>query len=275
MKPDKQSPNNDDDLDDQIDVQPRIPEMIHIPAGESFLGTGQEQIRFMVGHEDWALEWEEKDMFQVEQPLHKVILPAFEIAKYPITNDAYYQFVLDANARIPRGWSGLRYVEELRDHPVIWISWQDAQAYVHWISEKTGESYRLPTEAEWEKAARGTDARVYPWGDSFDPWRCNTMESGKRQTTPVGVYSPGGDSIWEVCDVIGNVWEWTSSVLKNYPYRADDGREAPDAPGKRVVRGGAWYYSRKLARCSSREGMLPDYSSNSMGFRLAKTIHTT
>jgi formylglycine-generating enzyme required for sulfatase activity len=272
MKSDKPLLANDNDAEDRIDVLPRIPVMMTIPAGESLVGTGEEQIRFMVGHEDWALEWEENDMFLLEQPQNKLNLPAFEIAKYPITNEAYYQFVLDENHRIPRGWIGLRYSDEFRDHPVTWVSWQDAQAYVKWINERTEDQYRLPTEAEWEKAARGLDARIYPWGDNFDPWRCNTMESGKRQTTQVGIYSPGGDSIWDVCDLIGNVWEWTSSLVKNYPYEANDGREDPKEAGKRIVRGGAWYYSRKLARCSSREGMLPDNVSNAIGFRLARSL---
>jgi toxoflavin biosynthesis protein ToxD len=270
MKTDKPSPH--DDPEERVDYSPRIPVMIPIPAGDSMMGTGEDQIRYLVGHEDWALEWEEKDMFLVEQPLHKITLPAFEICKYPITNEAYYQFVLDANYRIPRGWIGLRYSDEYKDHPVTWVTWQDAQAYVKWMNERTGDRYRLPTEAEWEKAARGTDARIYPWGDGFDPWRCNTMESGKRQTTPVGIYTPGGDSIWEVCDLIGNVWEWTSSLLKNYPYKSNDGREDPNDPGKRVIRGGAWYYSQKLARCSSREANIPNYYSNSIGFRLARSL---
>ena len=271
MKLDLLPAHSGKDENEELVVQPHIPVMIPISAGDTWLGTGPDQIRFMVGHEDWALEWEERDMFLVEQPLHKLFLPAFEIAKFPITNDDYYQFVLDANYRVPKGWSGLRYIDEFKEHPVTWVSWRDALAYTKWISSKTGENYRLPTEAEWEKASRGIDQRVYPWGDTFDPWRCNTIESGKHQTTPVGSYTPGGDSPWEVCDLVGNVWEWTSSLLINYPYQAGDGRENLATPGKRVTRGGAWYYSRKLARCSSREGMLPDYTSNALGFRLARS----
>jgi formylglycine-generating enzyme required for sulfatase activity len=147
----------------------------------------------------------------------------------------------------------------------------DALEYCRWLHAQTGLAYRLPTEAEWEQAARGDDGRIYPWGNEFDPWRCNTVESGKRRTTEAGEYSPAGDSPFGLADIAGNVWEWTSSKLQPYPYRPEDGREDPRGSGKFAVRGGAWYYSRKLARCSSREGVLENYISPALGFRLART----
>ena len=246
--------------------------MIPIPAGSFWMGTSEQQIKHLLEREDWAVEWFNSDLFLVEQPQHPLVLPAYEIARYPVTNNDYTVFIYNTGYRVPRTWNGFHCSEGLDDHPVTGVSKIDADAYIKWLNTATGINYRLPTEAEWEKAARGIDQRIYPWSDNFDPWRCNTIESGKKQTTPVGLYSPGGDSHYNVADMVGNVWEWTKSMMQPYPYHPDDGREIP-APGKKlVVRGGAWYYSRALARVSSREGFLPDYVSPALGFRLARSL---
>ncbi|MDD5370660.1 MAG: SUMF1/EgtB/PvdO family nonheme iron enzyme [Anaerolineaceae bacterium] len=251
-----------------------LPEMILVPSGECWIGTSEEQMKQLVLVEDWARDWLDNDLFQVEQPDHQLSLPAFEIARYPVTNEEYYQFVLETSYRIPRGWTGLRFLEGQGLHPVTWVSWRDTQAYLDWVNESTNNTFRLPTEVEWERSARGDDRRVYPWGTAFDSWRCNTVESGKRWTAEVGSYSPGGDSPFGVEDMVGNVWEWTSSLLRPYPYNGEDGREDHEpGSGKRVVRGGAWYYSKKLARCSVREGLNIDYLSGSLGFRLARKVN--
>jgi toxoflavin biosynthesis protein ToxD len=247
------------------------PMMVGIAAGPFFMGTSTEQIYMLFAREDWAQEWYDKDLFQVEQPFHEVTLPEFEIGRFPVTNQEYFQFIWESGYRAPRSWMGLHFPSGLETHPVVGISRKDALAYIDWLNLRYKMNYRLPNEAEWEKAARGNDGRIYPWGNEFDPWRCNTVESGKNSTTPVGSYSPGGDSQSGIADMIGNVWEWTTSYLLPYPFDLE--MNTPSEPRTRcVVRGGAWYYSQKLARCACREGVLPDYVSSSLGFRLARTV---
>lgn len=249
-------------------VQP--PDMIKIPAGRFLMGTSDEQVIFLLSREEWAHDWYENDLFIIEQPQTPIELPSFYIAQYPVTNLEYYIFIFKTGYRLPKTWSGFHYPEDTADHPVTGISKQDALAYIEWFNKQTNMKFRLATEAEWEKAARGEDDRIYPWGNEFELWRCNTQESSKAGTSTVGSYSPSGDSPYGVADMVGNVWEWTSTQMFPYPYLPDDGREDPSATGKCVVRGGAWYYSRKLARCSAREGVIPTYISAALGFRLAK-----
>lgn len=250
------------------------PAMLEIPAGEFFMGTSEENIKLLQLREaDWAYEWSDNDLFVAEQPLHTVSLPAFEIARSPVTNADYHCFIWDVGYRLPRNWTGFTFREDTENHPVVGVSKIDAEAYIEWLNQKTKMNFRLPTEAEWERAARGTDGRIYPWGNTFDPWRCNTAESVKKGTTPVGFYSPGGDSPCGAADMVGNVWEWTQSLFVQYPYLVTRTSESEiKARGRYVVRGGAWYYTRKLARCAAREGILANHLSPSIGFRLTRSL---
>jgi formylglycine-generating enzyme required for sulfatase activity len=249
------------------------PAMILIPEGKFFMGTSEDDIKLLqLKESDWAYEWSDNDLFAAEQPQHVVTLPAFEIAQYPVTNAEYHTFIWDVGHRLPRNWSGFTYREDTQNHPVVGVSKVDAEAYISWLNNKTGLVFKLPTEAEWERAARGDDGRIYPWGNTFDPWRCNTAESVKRGTTPVGSYSPGGDSVCGAADMVGNVWEWTQSLFLPYPYRHNSNREDIRSTGRYVVRGGAWYYTRKLARCAAREGILTNHLSPSIGFRLTRSL---
>ncbi|MBK6790978.1 MAG: SUMF1/EgtB/PvdO family nonheme iron enzyme [Anaerolineales bacterium] len=251
----------------------KTPTLIPIPAGKFLMGTSEEDIMLLQMKEsDWAYDWSDNELFTAEQPQHQVTLPAFEIAQFPVTNSEYYIFIWDRGHRIPRTWPGYSFQEGTDDHPVVGISKIDAGEYIKWLNEKTGITYRLPTEAEWEYSARGEDGRIFPWGNTFDPWRCNTAESMKKVTSPVGSYSPSGDSVFGVADMVGNVWEWTQSLFMPYPYKPNTNREEIKPNGRYVVRGGAWYYSRKLARCAVREGVLQDHLSPSIGFRLARTL---
>jgi formylglycine-generating enzyme required for sulfatase activity len=251
----------------------KIPVMVEIPAANFLMGTSDDNIKqLQLKESDWAYEWFDNDLFAAEQPQHRVALPAYEIAQGPVTNAEYYTFIWDSGHRIPRAWTGYTFPDETESHPVVGVSKIDVEAYVEWLSKKTEMRFRLPTEAEWEHAARGVDGRIFPWGNTFDPWRCNTAESVKKGTTLVGSYSPGGDSVYGVADMVGNVWEWTQSLFMPYPYRPNTNREEIKPRGRYVVRGGAWYYTRKLARCTVREGVLPDHLSPSIGFRLARSI---
>lgn len=250
----------------------KTPTMISIPAGKFLMGTSDDNIQqLQLKESDWAYEWSDHDLFAAEQPQHLVTLPAFELAQSPVTNAEYYIFIWDSGHRIPKAWTGYTFPEDTDNHPVAGVSKLDVEAYLHWLNQKTGMNFRLPTEAEWERAARGEDGRIYPWGNTFDPWRCNTAESMKKGTTPVGFYSPSGDSVCGAADLVGNVWEWTQSLFMPYPYRPNTNCEENKPKGRYVVRGGAWYYTRKLARCAVREGVLPDHLSPSIGFRLART----
>lgn len=239
------------------------PQMVPVPAGEFWMGTTPEQAAQAVK------EGLYKDTVKNEQPQHKVLLPAYAIGKYPITCREYQSFLQDSQQRPPQGWSGNDYPEGKGDHPVVNVSWQDAQAYCAWLSQKTGKSYRLPGEAEWEKAARGMDGRIYPWGDQFDAGRANTLEARLKDTTPVGQFSPQGDSPYGCADMAGNVLEWISSLLKPYPYNPQDGREDPQAPGSRAVRGGAFNHSRGYAHCAYRSDTSPGVRGDVIGFRVA------
>ena len=146
-----------------------------------------------------------KDWVTREQPQHTVELTDYFIGKYPVTNSEYQLFIQEVGQPSPRGWSGSQFPEQKGAHPVINVSWEDAQAYCDWLGKKTGKNYHLLTEAEWEKAARGADLRIYPWGDAFDPGKANTAESSIGGTTPVGQYSPQGDSPYGCADMAGNV----------------------------------------------------------------------
>ena len=150
--------------------------------------------------------------------------------------------------------------------PVVGVNWHEANAYCTWLSAVTGKSFRLPVELEWEKAARGVDGRVYPWGDQFDSHKCNSVEGQIYRTTPVGLF-PSGVSPNGIFDASGNVWEWTDSWYKAYPgQKADQSKDYGEK--YRTVRGGSWDLDRRFVRCATRTRNVPDSFSGSIGFRL-------
>jgi len=237
-----------------IDVHVLEPELVHVPAGLFTMGS---------------------DEINEAKPVHTVNLPEYWIGKYPVTNEEYAVFVratghpapyVGESWAQPYNWQENNPPRGKEKHPVVLVSWHDAVAYCRWLSEMTGKPYRLPTEAEWEKAARGTDGRRYPWGNNWDAKRCNTQEAKAGGTTPVGQY-PQGASPYGALDMAGNVWEWCSSLHQSYPYWADDGREDMAASGPRVLRGGAWDGDRGGARCADRSGNYPVDRNYYVGFR--------
>ena len=161
----------------------------------------------------------------------------------------------ERSRREPALWDDAAYTGP--NQPVVGVTWYEANAYCAWLSEMVGHPCRLPSETEWEAAARGGRVRLYPWGYRFDPARANTVEGRVLGTTPVGLY-PRGVGPLGLWDGAGNVWEWTSSLYQPYPYRPDDGREDTSASGRRVRRGGGWSNNGRLARCASRLYGPPD-----------------
>ena len=221
-------------------------DMVLVPAGE-----------FTMGSNDW---WPKSG------PEHKKSVNAFYIDKYEVTNKKYKTFVDSAGYKPPDHWEGNKIPAGRENHPVVYVSWFDADAYCRWTGKK------LPTEAEWEKAARGTDKRAFPWGDKFRRENANTPQLGKEDTMPVGSFEKG-KSPYGVYDMAGNVWEWTSDWFLPYP-----GNTHPDenyGEMYRVVRGGSWY-DCTYYRCGisaptyNRIFFNPSTRNNNFGFRCAK-----
>ena len=239
------------------------PQLVQVPEGGFLMGSTPEQVAALVReYPDW------RGWFERERPQQRIHLRGYEIGRYPITNVEYRSFVRDANHRPPRHWEGDSYPGGMSDHPVVYVTWHDARAYCEWLSKRTDKLYRLPTEAQWEKAARGIDGRTYPWGEDFEEAKCNSGHTEIRTTTPVGQYSPKGDSPYGLADMAGNVWEWTSTLYRDYPYEAGDGREDQEEVGLRVLRGGGFTGSRRRVRCSYRGRGGPRYRDDILGFRV-------
>jgi formylglycine-generating enzyme required for sulfatase activity/predicted Ser/Thr protein kinase len=247
-------------------VQPFEPEMVLIPAGEFSMGSNLSV---------------DKHAGDEERPQHALYLPDYYLAKTPVTNAQYAAFVQSTGHAPPEHWEkrifGRKPPKGREDHPVVNVTWYDAVAYCNWLAGVTGKPYCLPSEAEWEKGARGNDGRIWPWGNQWDAKQCNSGDS-KEDTTPVGAY-PQGASPYSLLDMAGNVWEWTHSLWGmdwrkasfKYPYDPDDGREDLDAPDSvfRVLRGGSLNVARDSVRCASRGRDAPRNRSKVYGFRVA------
>jgi formylglycine-generating enzyme required for sulfatase activity len=219
--------------------------MIAIPAGE-----------FTMGSEN-----------KIERPPHAVFVDAFEIDQFEVTNEQFEKFVAETgyvtDAEKAGDTSWRYYTTNKPNHPVVKVSWNDAKAFCEWAQK------RLPTEAEWEKAARGTDGRTYPWGNDWDVNKANTKEAGYRGTTIVGSF-PDGASPYGVMDMAGNVSEWTSDWFQPYPgYPGGDSEAQYFGEKFRVIRGGGWF-DQDLVRTAARSNSSVTLANDDVGFRCAR-----
>jgi formylglycine-generating enzyme required for sulfatase activity len=220
--------------------------MIRIPAGPFVRGS---------------------DEFDIEGPRRSTDLPSYWIDRYPVTNSEYLAFVAATGRGEPPDWPTGRPESRKLTHPVERVSWFDAVAYAEWAGK------RLPTEAEWEKAARGTDGRRWPWGDQFDEARCIVWDHAMAvdETTVDVKAHPNGASPFGVEQMAGNVEEWVADEL--LPYPGSQHRSPFASGGLRVVRGGSWFFTQEHARCAYRRGLSPEFTGWSQcggpGFRCA------
>lgn len=228
--------------------------LLYVPSGEFTMGSDKYISNI---HAD-------------ERPMHKVTLPSFWMDQTEVTNKMY-ALCVKAELCQPPNYAGStthnKYygTDEFAEYPVlIGSDWNQAKTYCEWAGR------RLPTEAEWEKAARGTDARIYPWGNKAPTSNLANYNSIIGDTTKVGNY-PAGVSPYGVLDMAGNVWEWVSSLYKSYPYSAIDGRENLNTNGARVLRGGSWLDSAYNVRSGVRPfGIPPIDNTLTIGFRCAR-----
>jgi serine/threonine-protein kinase len=221
---------------------------------------------------------------QHETPQHEVILPAYRIGKYPVTNGQYEEFISQTKTLVSpiMRWDGQKAPEGLEDHPVTGVTWFEALAYCQWLSEKTGHTYSLPNEAQWEKACRGGNNNcLYPWGEQFDPARCNHAQ---QNIAPVNKYPAQNE--FGCCDLVGNVLQWTCTLWGKkrfppepqygYPWK-DDGRNDLSANReiRRAVRGSTMAQDIASHRCSVRSGQAPEdrgFQGARYSFRIVMSV---
>lgn len=253
---------------------PRIdaytPDMVDIPGGTATIGTAADTVDGL--YERFKQFGVRRNWIEKETPRFEVAVEPFRMARFPVTNLEYRIFLEDGgHDDIPTSWPfGCPSIID-DNRPVYTVTPQAADAYVAWVSRKTGRKFRLPTEYEWEYAAAGPSGLQYPWGNEIMEDACNTMETGLLGTSPVGMF-PRGDSPFGLCDMAGNVEEYVSTSYHPYP----GGEIVEDDLYRklgfyRIARGGAFNRFIDLARCQRRHGAYPK-SLYAIGFRLAEDI---
>lgn len=233
---------------------------VEIPAGLLLQGTPTEDVAAIAAaHADIGVE---RSWIAKEAPRHEVTLPAFAIARTPVTVEQWSRFADEVGLPLPHQSHG-------QNHPIDGVRWDEANHFCTWLADKYRLRVRLPTESEWERAARGGDAREYPWGARYEPGRANLADLRIRKTTPVGSF-PRGASPFGVLDLAGNVDEWTATSYEPYPGAPPDAPSVADANSvatdPHVTRGGGFVHNRDLARCARRHGLFAPVRG--VGFRL-------
>lgn len=193
-----------------------------------------------------------------EKPEHEMSVVPFYIDRYEVTNEEYYEFIRVTRHASPSNWISGKFPAGEDKYPVAYVSWFDAQEYAKWIGK------RLPTETEWECAARSDDRRLYPWGNDFTPQNANSTETEKNHPMPVGSY-PAGASRFGILDMAGNVAEWTDSDYSLY-----EGSKARMEPGNKIIRGGSFRFDKRQAMVTTRWSVPPGTLKDYIGFRLAR-----
>lgn len=262
----------------------------HIPAGKFQMGLSDEQIQ-SIKRMAWEGEW----IYDDETPSHTVDLPGFYISRYPITVKQYQLFLKADDGYWEDLWwteTGLKLREILESSvhetggipdntPQTNVSWFEAAAYCRWLSHRCGYEIKLPSEAEWEKAARGTDGRFFPWGNDYDPELCNVAETGIFRPCPVGCFPFPNQQFGRntPLDMCGNVWEWCTTIYQkgqdapfSYPYKDNDGREVLERTDSfvTITRGGSYTNIPHLARTTFRGRDRPSFKPPRQGFRVVK-----
>lgn len=225
--------------------------MILIPEGEFLMGSEQ-------GRDN-------------EKPVHRVWVDAFEISLTSVTNREYRRFAGQTSHERPR------YIDDPLfnhpDQPVVAVNWYDAVAYCEWMSAQTARQYRLPTEAEWEKASRGgLVGKLYPWGDEF-PEETDHYERGWKtdRPDPVGLHKPNAFGLYNMAD---NVHEWCLDYYdpEYYSYSPHRSPRGPSHGSRRSSRGGSWRHHLKITRCAARSSIPPDHCYADYGFRVVRCV---
>jgi iron(II)-dependent oxidoreductase len=242
--------------------------MVLIAAGGFWMGLSEIEIKQLVNeHPDWKFEW-----LSNETPQRRVCLDSFYIGKYEITN-AQYERMLEDNPDYeePPYWNHEKF--NAPNQPVVGVSWNDAVAYCNWLSEKTKRKYGLPTEAQWEKAARGDDGRTFPWGNTEPDIRKANFMQQVGGTMAVGNKPGGMNPVYVTLDMAGNVAEWCGDWYNEDYYRTSVEAENPSGPllgNEKVVRGGSWQDGAFFLRCTARNKFSPDTKREIIGFRVAR-----
>jgi len=241
--------------------------LVYVPEGEFTMGSNADDA--LAECQKISTDCE-RGWFTNEEPPHSVSLDAFWIDQTEVTNQQYAACVSGGGCAPPFDTSSYTHTSyygnsEFDKFPVVYVDWNQANTYCSWAGR------RLPTEAEWEKAARGTDARIYPWGNAALNDTLLNYNQNVGDTTKVGNYKIG-KSICGAYDMAGNAWEWVSSLYKPYPYDATDGREDMSSLDLRVLRGGSWKYDYYYVRSATRGRTYPTDTDDQVGFRCARSL---